>query len=247
MTFENLRIKDVQSILHYTPKNRKWSARNRKNHIIGISLSGSSHHSFQNQSFVLSRNCIYFFNQKDDYDAEVYEAGESFSVHFTTYGDIENDSFCISIENIDEIVSMLQKAEKLSRISGNGDLALLSTLYKICDVFEKAKQRAYFPTDMRIRAAKDYIDTNFKDADCLRSAIDKCGLSSRRFGDLFNGAFGTTPNKYLILRRIENAKSMLETQGLTVSEVAELCGFSDVYYFSKVFKQVCGVSPSKWK
>lgn len=40
---------------------------------------------------------------------------------------------------------------------------------------------------------------------------------------------------------------MLETKSLTVIEVSELCGFSDVYYFSKVFKQVCGISPSKWK
>ena len=247
MTFENLRIKNVHAVLHYTPNIKKWSARNRKNHFIGISLSGSAYHSFQNQSFVLSRNCIYFFNQKDDYDVKVYEVGDSFSVHFTTYEDIETDSFCIPIENSGEIISLLQKAEKLSCISGYDNLALLSTIYKLCDSFEKARKKAYFPRDMRILVAKDYINTNFKDTNCLKSAISLCGLSSRRFGDVFKGIFGTTPNKYLIWRRIESAKSLLETQSLTVSEVAELCGFSDVYYFSKVFKQICGVSPSKWK
>jgi AraC-like DNA-binding protein len=40
---------------------------------------------------------------------------------------------------------------------------------------------------------------------------------------------------------------MLEMKNLTESEIAELCGFSDIYYFSKVFKQICGVPPSRWK
>ena len=247
MTFENLRIKDVHAILHYTPNVKKWSARNRKNHFIGIALSGSASHVFKNQSFVLSRNCIYFFNKKDNYDVEVYEPGDAFSAHFTTYEDIETDSFCIPIENPDEIISLLQKAEQLSYTTESGDLSLLSTLYKLCDSFAKVRQKVYFPKDMRIRTAKAYIDTNFKDSDCLSSAIGLSGLSSRRFNDLFKGNFDTTPNKYLIRRRIESAKSMLETQSLTVTEVAEICGFSDVYYFSKVFKQICGVSPSKWK
>ena len=67
------------------------------------------------------------------------------------------------------------------------------------------------------------------------------------FNDLFKSNFDTTPNRYLTARRIEHAKTMLETKCLTVTEVADLCGFSDVYYFSKVFKQICGVPPSKWK
>ena len=247
MLFENLRIKDVHSILHYAPNIKKWSAKNRKNHFIGIMLNGSTNHKFKNQSFVLSGNCIYFFNQKDDYEAEVYEAGNAFSVHFTTYEDIETDSFSIQIDNPYEIISLLQKAEQLSCVSGNGDLSLLSTLYKLCDVFTKARQKTYFQKDMRMHIAKDYIDTNFKDADCIKYAIKQCGLSSRRFCDLFKCNFGTTPNKHLVQRRIVMAKSMLETKSLTISEVAELCGFSDVYYFSKVFKQECGVSPSKWK
>jgi AraC-like DNA-binding protein len=132
----------------------------------------------------------------------------------------------------------MSKEEINQRVKKASKIAIKKSLLKKASVGDKVKYNGFM---------WEIIDTNFKDADCLRSAIDKCGLSSRRFGDLFNGAFGTTPNKYLILRRIENAKSMLETQGLTVSEVAELCGFSDVYYFSKVFKQVCGVSPSKWK
>lgn len=247
MDFENLRIKDVRSVLYYTPNIKKWSAKNRKSHFVGIMLSGSAHHRFDNQSFVLSRNCIYFFNQKDDYDVEMIEAGDSYSVHFTTYEEIETDSFCIPIEHPDEIIALLQKIEQLSHISGNGDLSLLATLYQLCDRISRARHKAYFPRDARMYAAKEYIDTHLRDHNCLAGAVKQCGLSARRFNDLFKGNFGVTPNRYVLQCRVESAKSMLETKSLTVSEIAERCGFSDVYYFSKVFKQTCGVPPSKWK
>jgi AraC-like DNA-binding protein len=35
--------------------------------------------------------------------------------------------------------------------------------------------------------------------------------------------------------------------GVSVTEVSELCGFSDIYYFSKTFKKLCGTLPSRWK
>ena len=245
MLFENLRVKNVHSVLRYTPNIKKWSAKRRKDHIIGIQFRGEALHDFGYQKFVLSRNCIFFLNQRDDYDVEVIEQTEAFSVHFTTYEPIDTDSFCIPIANVSEIESYLHRAES-AKLAGDG-LKLLSIVYQLCAELERIRQKTYFPKDARMFAAKSYIDMNLKSSDCLSAAIAESGLSSRRFCDLFKQSFDTTPNRYVTVRRIEYAKSMLETQSLTVSEVAELCGFSDVYYFSKVFKQICGVPPSKWK
>ena len=245
MTFEDIRVKDVRAILHYTPNMSGWCAKGRKDHFIGIQLCGSAHHRFADRDFVLSSNCIYFFNQRDDYEVEVYERGESFSVHFTTYGEVDTPSFCVPVENSEEVLSLLQRAERLKH-SGE-ELSLLSTLYKLCSLLSVARRRAYVPRDGRILAAKAYVDANFQRGACLGEAVAQSGLSSRRFNDLFKGLCGITPNRYLVLRRLEQAKALLELHSMTVSEVAEQCGFSDVYYFSKVFKQNCGVSPSKWK
>jgi AraC-like DNA-binding protein len=44
--------------------------------------------------------------------------------------------------------------------------------------------------------------------------------------------------------RIEIAKNMLYSGEYSVSQVAEQCGFSDIYYFSKAFKKAVGVNPS---
>lgn len=245
MNFENLRVKTVRGVLRYCPDITRWTACNRKDHIIGIQLSGSALHSMEKQSFVMSAGCIYFLNQKDDYRVELYEAGEALSIHFTTYEEIETDSFCFPVSHPYDIVSILQKAEKLKR-EGN-DLKLLSLLYEICDAFEKLRDKPYTHRDTRMTVAKNEIDQRFVESDCLNNVIRKSNMGERRFRDLFRQQFDATPNRYITLKKIEYAKALLSAGGISVTEVSELCGFSDVYYFSKVFKQITGASPSKWK
>ena len=85
MNFENLRIKDVRASIRYRPNIKHWQSKNRKDHFVGIQLSGSALHTFSDRNFVLFGNCVYFFNQREDYVVDVHEVGEAFSVHFTTY------------------------------------------------------------------------------------------------------------------------------------------------------------------
>ena len=47
--------------------------------------------------------------------------------------------------------------------------------------------------------------------------------------------------------KIEYAKRLLKTKYLSVSQISEMCGFKEIYYFSKVFKKECGYTPSEYK
>ncbi len=58
--------------------------------------------------------------------------------------------------------------------------------------------------------------------------------------------FGMTMSKYILLKRIEKAKSLLENN-FTVAEVSYKTGFSDFNYFGKVFKKEVGLSPTAYK
>ena len=245
MRFENLRIKDIRTVIKYRPRIKKWSAKKRKDHIVGIHLYGEAVHDFGYQKFVLSGNSIFFLNQRDDYDVELIEESEAYSIHFTTDVEIETDSFCIPISNDAEMLSLLRKAELALR-SGD-ELKLMSLAYRFCSELVRAHEKAYSAKDERIVAAKRYIDENFKERECLAAAVSHSGISSRRFNDLFKGIFGTTPQRYIIERKIEEARSLLDASTLSVTEIAEQCGFSDLYYFSKVFKEHHGVSPRKYR
>ena len=244
MNFQKLRVKDIHGVVIYDTNMKRWVAQNRKNHIVGIQLKGSALHTFKDNEFVISRNCIYFLNQKDDYSVKAYESGKAFSIHFTTYDEINTDSFCIQLPIRDEFVSILEKAKTAQ--DTNDDLTIMSLLYLFCAKLEHIRQKKYFPKDNRTAAAKAYIDGHYTEKNCLNSAIFESNLSFRRFGELFKENYSITPNRYIIHRRIEYAKTLLVSKLFTVEQIAEMCGFSDVYYFSKVFKKLTGIAPSKW-
>ena len=244
MDFCDLRVKDVHGVVIYDTDMTHWSAKNRKDHIVGIKMAGSAKHTFQDREFVISRNCVYFLNRNEDYDVEVYERGESFSIHFTTYEEIDTDSFCVSVSTPEAFASVLEKAKTAQNT--NDGLLLFSLLYQFCARLEQLRQKKYFPKDKRMLAAKAYIDENFNRDDCLAAAVAQSKLTTRRFDDLFRKSFDITPNKYIMFRRVAYAKTLLVAGMFSVAAVAEMCGFSDVYYFSKVFKKLTGVNPSKW-
>lgn len=245
MEFQNMHIKDIRCVVHYSPRIRQWSAKNRKEHIMGIMLNGSALHDFGYQNFIMGNNCVYFLNQKDDFDVQSYEPGESISVHFTTYEDIETDSFCMSVSSPDSVLSILQKAEAKS--STDEMLSLRSLVYQLCAELQHIREKAYSAKDKRITSAKEYLDIHFKEPGCLAKAVAATGLTARRFGELFRNRYQTTPNRYILFRKVEYAKNILLLGNLSVAEVAELSGFSDVYYFSKVFKTETGITPSAFR
>lgn len=63
---------------------------------------------------------------------------------------------------------------------------------------------------------------------------------------LFSAATGKTITNYLTIERIKSAAELLKIKNITISDAASQLGFCDVYYFSKVFKKVTGITPAKY-
>jgi AraC family transcriptional regulator len=81
----------------------------------------------------------------------------------------------------------------------------------------------------------------------LAELARECGLSISHFARSFRRSFGTSAHRYLILQRIEKAKSLLSNSAFALSDVALDAGFSDQASFSKTFKALVGIPPSHWK
>ena len=73
----------------------------------------------------------------------------------------------------------------------------------------------------------------------------RLNISVSRLYPLYRRLFAISPNRDLILIRIERAKTMLE-QGMNVTQTAEALGYTNVYHFSRQFKQTAGVSPAQF-
>lgn len=72
------------------------------------------------------------------------------------------------------------------------------------------------------------------------------GLGPSQIRRLFRKHLRTSPRQWLIRERLMHAQSLL-VSGKNLTQVADLCGFCDVYHFSREFKRSTGVAPSSWR
>ena len=140
---------------------------------------------------------------------------------------------------------ILQIMEELKKECLGASSTVVKT-EKMCALFA-----ALFPTPLPARFGKlapalHYLEEHFtEDVDC-RELAALCFLSTAQFYNLFRAHVGTTPLGYRDRLLLQRAKSLLETPEITVTEIADTLGFSDVAYFSNFFKKHEGISPTAY-
>ena len=63
----------------------------------------------------------------------------------------------------------------------------------------------------------------------------------------FKQELGTTPSQYLILLRLRHAKQLLLNPPYSITEIAELCGYANPFYFANAFRKHVGMSPTEFR
>lgn len=100
-----------------------------------------------------------------------------------------------------------------------------------------------------IRSIVDVITDNFDDyALNLSQLLKKSGYAEDYIRAEFKKHTGKTPTRFLAETRIHHASFLIDTykKTLSLSEIAEKCGFTDYVYFSRRFKEIMGYSPKQY-
>lgn len=98
-----------------------------------------------------------------------------------------------------------------------------------------------------IRIAKEYIAANYGGNLTLEDVAEKAGLNAAYFSLRFKRETGNSFSDYLLTVRIKAAKDLLEHTDDTVACIAQTVGYRDVKYFSRLFRRIVGVHPSKYR
>jgi len=72
-------------------------------------------------------------------------------------------------------------------------------------------------------------------------------LSPRRFSRAFRRSMGESPDRWLRRQRIERAKRLLRETGMSLSQIAMICGFNNSAHFARAFASSVGVAPRAWR
>ena len=92
-----------------------------------------------------------------------------------------------------------------------------------------------------------YVQENFYRSISIEELAANVSFSPSYFCKLFKKAANTTPAEYVISVRLSNAKLLLLETNLTMSQIAEMCGFCDASYFSYYFKKSFGKTPLEYR
>lgn len=95
--------------------------------------------------------------------------------------------------------------------------------------------------------AKKYIAEHFREKLVLGDICRALCCSKSTLLSAFRKAYGTTVGTYLCDLRLTEAERLLASKGKTLGEIAATIGFSDQSYFTKVFTQRYGISPSEYR
>jgi AraC family transcriptional regulator len=96
------------------------------------------------------------------------------------------------------------------------------------------------------RRAREILRANLHGVP-LKEVARECGLSVGHFSHAFRRTLGVAPHKWLIEQRVVLSKEKLRDGGLSLSDVATECGFSDQSHLTRVFRQTVGISPGAWR
>ena len=99
----------------------------------------------------------------------------------------------------------------------------------------------------RLRAVVEYIEEHLDASPSLEQMAEVAGLSPYHFARQFKTATGLPPHQFVIMRRVERAKQLLQGGDLSLAEVALHAGFSGQSVFCLHFKRLVGVTPRRFR
>jgi len=99
----------------------------------------------------------------------------------------------------------------------------------------------------RLRRVRDYIEAHLDDHLSLIVLADIACLSPYHFSRSFKEAAGVGPQRYVIQRRFERAKTLLRSTHRPLALIAQEAGFADQSHLNSIFRREMGVTPGRFR
>lgn len=255
-------VTDIKTVVH-RPYTASWNIKNlvsAKNYVIVICLDGESFYEINGEQFTLVKNDVRIFppgvvrNAWSNPEKPWCFISINFELEFPDNSETPAAPFPCFMYNTIHLVSEQIRKKFLeidftwSRRNTAFYIKCKTLLqYILVDLLTMNRHNNFKNIHYQeIEQAKLYIQEHFTAPISTKQLADIAKMSESYFRKLFREINGMSATQYMIYLRINKAKDLLASGTTNVTETALICGFSDVFYFSNLFKKNVGITPSEF-
>ena len=247
-------VTDIAAAVHVDPANHRAIHKNRPYH--GLVLNevnaerdyyfsdGTVMHTSGGQLFYLPKGSSYRV-----YPKENVGANSCYAINF--HAEISDRPFVMSFRDTEHVLKLFRRASENWRLQEEFcRMEVIKDLYAIIIAIAEEQKKKYIPsaTDKLIAPAVEKINAEFlKNELSVSTLAEECGITESYFRRIFTRKYGVSPKEYIIRLRMGYAKDLLSSGDVSVTEAAEICGYSEVTHFSREFSKRVGVPPRIFK
>ncbi len=239
-----------------------WGTINRLNpdfYVLGYAKSGEAFYNIGNDSFTVSKGHVVFMQPKICYTnrSNPENPWSFYSCGFTmSAGDLESERLIAEFPSTLRCSDSSRLSENFSEL--NRIWMMRSKGYKlkcrslILDILfilmsDEDRRRMHSAHFDKLNKIIDLMRENYDRSYSLDELCELSELSSSHFRQLFKQLTGMSVVQFQNHLKIEKAKDLLLSENCSVTEAAHNVGFSDIYYFSRMFKKLTGTNPSDYR
>lgn len=162
----------------------------------------------------------------------------------------EKDRYFITLPkliNCEEKIQIKRNFEKMIEAHIHGNIP--QTSIRLWQIFLECAQNAQDDkvSNGYAEQIQNYVRQHYIDGFTSAQIQEACGLSYKYAGTLFKEVTGQTIKEYQCTLRLRKAEQLLKETNKSITEIAQLTGFSDVFYFSKIFHRKKGCPPGEYR
>ncbi|MBE6778347.1 MAG: helix-turn-helix transcriptional regulator [Ruminococcaceae bacterium] len=247
---EHRAVPQLCSVYTYASDRMSWvNDTPRRIYILSYQVTGHYDHTFSFGVLPVTAGSVFLINPNDTYRVRCVERGHAICVTFSLPDDLPTTRLDAATQPRYETLFRRLLRYTDFETSDSSRYAVMSLVYELLGMLTAEWQPSYVPTGTKKIYAdvQRYLLENYTSPTIdLTERIRQSGVSDKYFRTKFRALYGTTPRQYLIDLRLNAAVRLLEAGNMSVTEVAQAVGFSDIYYFSRLFRHRFSCPPSRF-
>lgn len=224
--------------------------------------AGKAHFHFGDEEKIIHAGHMILYRPKEPQRYEYYaeDKTEVYWVHFTggnvtnilrSYG-LTNDKkvfYCGSGPEYQTLFRSMIEELQMCRESYTEmlEMYLRQIFIRLQRCFKNSVVKDSSRTAEEIDKAAIYFSEHYSEAINIDEYAAKIHVSTSWFIRNFKQYTGVTPMQYILSKRIYNAEALLHNTQYNITEIAQIVGYDNPLYFSRLFKKVKGISPSEYR